>query len=521
MLKKIASFIPVGFSSIFIPATSQGNEKPNVVIILADDMGYGDVSFNNPYSRTRTPNIDNLANNGICFSDAHSGGAVSIPSRYGLLTGRYYFRLPKQKGYLGYFSPLIEEERETIGSVMQKAGYTTACIGKWHLGLNWSFSDSSGHMVQNIEKPGYTNIDYSKDITGGPNSLGFDYSFILPASLDMPPYIYIKNNRVVDHDIILTTDVYPRTQDKIEYVWDRKYTGEDDIYWGRGIWWRNGEMSRSFQVEKCLDVIVEEGVRFINDQVKNKPQKPFMLYLALTGPHTPWMPVDKFKGSSEMGTYGDFISNIDDVIQQITETIRSLNIYNNTILIFTSDNGAHWSENDIQAYGHMSNWNCRGQKGDIWDGGHHIPMFATWPGKVKEPYTYAHTVSLVDIIATLVEITGTKMDNQYAEDSFSFYKVFKGKYNNLIRENIIYISSSDQLAIQKNGWKYIDCLGSGGFSIPSYIKMVEGGPKGQLYNLEADPLETTNLYLKESKTVSQLSDLLSKLVNQGYSRRME
>jgi arylsulfatase A len=515
----IAAISVLGFACALLETTGIAQEKPNVVIILADDMGYGDVSSNNPLARTKTPNIDKMGRNGICFSDAHSGGAVSIPSRYGLLTGRYFFRVPKQKDYWGYLSPYIENSRETIGSLMQKAGYSTACIGKWHLGVNWNYTDSSGKLVTAKERSGYTNVDFTMDISGGPNSLGFDYSFILPASLDMPPYVFVRNNKVVDPDIILTTDKYPLRKAGTEYVWDRKHTTENDIYWERGVWWRNGEMSKSFKVEACLDIIVDEGVTFINDQVRKNPEKPFMLYLALTGPHTPWMPSDKFKGSTELGTYGDFISQIDDAVMQITETLKSLGIDNNTLVVFASDNGAHWSENDIQSYSHQSNYGRRGQKGDIWDGGHHIPMVVTWPSEIKNPATYSQTVSLLDIISTLSEMTGVKIDRNYAEDSFSFYKVLKGDNINPVRESIIYISSADKLAIQKDGWKYINCLGSGGFTEPAYVKPVDGGPGGQLYNLNADLLESTNLFLKESAKAEELSRLLDKLVKQGFSRK--
>lgn len=518
MLNNLTPFLSIGFSGIMLATTCQGKEKPNVVIILADDMGYGDVSSNNPLARTKTPNIDEMGRKGICFSDAHAGGAVSVPSRYGLLTGRYFFRTPKQKAYFGYLPPLIEEGRETIGSVMQKAGYSTACIGKWHLGLKWQFSDSSVQLKTDRERPGYTNTDFTHDITGGPNSLGFDYSFILPASLDMPPYVFVKNNKIVDHNIVLATDLYSKTLKNTDYVWDEKYTTDNDIYWGRGVWWRNGEMSKSFKVEKCLDILVDEGVTFINDQVKTNPQKPFMLYLALTGPHTPWVPDEKFKGSTELGTYGDFISQIDAVVLRITNTLKSLNIYDNTLLIFASDNGAHWSENDIQCYSHQANWGRRGQKGDIWDGGHHIPLFVTWPSKIKKASAFSHVVSLIDIISTLAEMTGETIDRKYAEDSFSFLNVLKGENDKPVRKSLIYISSSDKLAIQKDEWKFINSLGSCGFTDPSSVKPVDGGPKGQLYNLAVDPLESTNLYLRNSSKVEELSGLLNKLVKQGFSR---
>lgn len=493
--------------------------KPNVIVILADDMGFGDVSSNNPLARTKTPNIDNLGKSGIRFSDAHAGGAVSIPSRYGLLTGRYFFRAPKQKDYWGYLAPYIENGRETIGSVMQKAGYTTACIGKWHLGLDWKFKEDAEQLVPDKSRPGYTNIDFSGEVEGGPVSLGFDYSFILPASLDMPPYVFVRNSIVIDPDIILTGDSYPKSLTNTDYVWDRKYTTENDIYWGRGVWWRNGEMSRSFKVEKCLDVIVNEGINFISNEVKNNPEKPFMLYLALTGPHTPWVPDAGFKGSTTLGTYGDFISQIDGVVQQVTETLKSLGIYNNTMVIFASDNGAHWSENDIQSYSHQSNYGRRGQKGDIWDGGHHIPLIVTWPSVIKKPSEYSYTVSLIDIISTLSEMTGVKLEKDYAEDSFSFYKVLTGANKNPARESIIYISSANKLAIHKDGWKFIDCLGSGGFTDPANVKPVHNGPKGQLYNLSEDPFESTNLYLKETEKAEELSGLLDKLVKQGFSRK--
>jgi len=521
MITNFASLCAVGLGSILAGMNCMAQEKPNVVIILADDMGYGDVSCNNPMARTRTPNIDKLSLTGISFKDAHSGGAVSIPSRYGILTGRYFFRAPAQRAYRGYLSPYIENGRETIGSMMQKAGYTTACIGKWHLGLNWKYLDSSEKFNLDKSRPGYSNTDFTAEITGGPNSLGFDYSFILPASLDMAPYVFVKNNKVVDNEIILVTDKYPKKLDNTGYFWDRRKTNENDIYWDHGVWWRNGEISKSFEVEECLDVIVNEGVAFIKNQAENNPEKPFMLYLALTGPHTPWVPSDKYKGTSEMGTYGDFVSMVDGVVEQVTEILKSLGIYENTLLIFASDNGAPWTENDIQCFAHQSNRGRRGQKGDIWDGGHHIPLFVTWPSRIKKPASYSYTMSLIDIFSTLSEITGVKLNQNSAEDSFSFYSVINGDYGHPTRDNIISISSANKMAILKDGWKYIDCLGSGGFTDPSNVRTVKGGPRSQLYNLEKDSLESTNMVLKESEKADELSGLMNKLIEQGYSRKIE
>ncbi len=493
-------------------------EKPNIVVILADDMGFGDVSINNRFARTRTPNIDRLAENGIRFTDAHSGGAVCTPSRYGLLTGRYFFRVPTQKSYWGYLSPLIESKRETIGTLMQKAGYETACIGKWHLGLNWGRKDKSKPQIENTKELGYTNTDFGSAVTGGPNELGFDYSFILPASLDMPPYTFVRNGKVIDPNIILTADAYPHSLDRTIYAWDRKHTTVNDVYWDRGVWWRNGEMSKSFKVEGCFDSIVGEGVSFIERHMAKDNKKPFLLYLPLTGPHTPWMPNSKFKGSSALGTYGDFISQVDNVVFKINDLIKRLNIEENTLVIFSSDNGAPWNEEDIQAYGHQSNAGRRGQKGDAWDGGHHIPLFVKWPAMVKQPRTYDHTVSLVDLMATFADITGFQVDKRYAEDSFSFYNVLKGDSTHPSRDHVIYISSSGKLAIKKGDWKFIDCLGSGGFSDPSIVQPVLNGPLGQLYNLKEDPLESTNLYFERTDKVKELSGLLHQIIEQGHSR---
>lgn len=506
------------FALTTINAQVKMPQHPNIIIILADDMGYGDVSSNNPYARTRTPNIDKMAQKGMVFTDAHSGGAVCTPSRYGLITGRYYFRAPRLPEFWGYLPPRIEQGRETIGSLMQRAGYSTACIGKWHLGLNWKLKDDSKPQIPDQKDKTATNTDFTQNVSGGPNSLGFDYSYILPASLDMPPYVFVKNDRVVDPEVVLTANAYPKTLASTVPVWDRKYTTDNDIYWERGVWWRNGEMSKSFKLEDCFDRIVNEGVSYIKNQTKNNPEKPFMLYLPLTGPHTPWLPDNKFKGKTMLGTYGDYILQIDDVVMQITNTLKSLKIDENTIVIFSSDNGGHWAEDDIQAYAHQSNYQKRGQKGDIWDGGHHIPLIIKWSAQIKKNFTYSQTVSLVDLLATFSEMTGQAINKTYGEDSWSFYKILKEKSNIPIRDNIIYISARGNLSIEKGGWKYIDCLGSGGFTEPGKINSVKGGPLGQLYNLDIDPLETNNLYFFNTEKVKELSALLNKLKTQGFSR---
>ena len=523
--KSIAPFLGVASWGALVSCQVQEGKmeakSPNIVIILADDMGYGDVSFNNPFARTRTPNIDQMGTNGLCFTDAHTGGAVSTPSRYGLMTGRYFFRAEKKDSYWGYLSPLIEPERETIGSLMQKAGYTTACVGKWHLGLEWGRKDESLPLIADRKTLGYTNTDFSVPVKNSPNDVGFDYSFILPASLDMPPYAFIRNGKAIDPEIILTADVYPNSQEETKYAWDSKHVNENDIYWDRGVWWRNGEMSKSFKVEDCLDNIVDEGLSFIKRHVTENKDKPFMLYLPLTGPHTPWMPNESFKNTSGMGTYGDFISQIDDVVYKVNNLLEQLQIDENTIVIFASDNGSAWQEEDIQGYGHRSNGQWRGMKGDAWEGGHHTPLFIKWPAKIKKQQKYTHNVSLIDIMATFADMTNQTVEEKYGEDSFSFYHVLNGDVSKPTRDHLIYISSSGKLAITKNNWKYIDALGSAGFSDPTRINPVPGGPTGQLYHLAEDPTESTNRFLTDKGKADELQALMKQIVAQGYSKNQK
>lgn len=508
--------LALGAAGTTAAATPQ--QRPNVVIILADDMGYGDVACNNPYALTATPAINNLAASGLRFTDAHSAGSLSGPSRYGLVTGRYFFRVDNHREYFGYLEPDIELQRPTIGSMMQRAGYTTGCVGKWHLGLEWTVKDKRKPQILTPEVLGYTNTDFSARVEHTPNDVGFDYSFILPASLDMPPYVFVENHRVVDPDVTLTAEVYPTDKGaETEYAWDRIYTNERDIYWERGTWWRNGEMSRSFKFEECLPTVVSQGVEFIRRAVKD--DKPFFLYLPLTGPHTPWLPSEESKGTTLLGTYGDFVRDIDNAVARVCQTLRESGVEENTIVIFASDNGAPWNDTDIQKYGHSSNWSSRGQKGDAWDGGHHIPLIIRWPDVIKGGNVSHHTVGLIDLFATLADINGVPLRPDEAEDSFSFKPILYGD-TTPTRDHILYFSGDHTLAIKQGDWKYIDGLGSAGFSAPQKVSPTPNGPKGQLYNMKDDPLEQNNLYLQNPQRAEKMSRELERLCKQGYSRTL-
>jgi arylsulfatase A len=491
------------------PASQQKETPvlPNIVIILADDMGFGDVRALNPASRIATPAIDAMVTEGISFTNAHAGASVCTPSRYGLLTGRLAFRTPAAaSGISGFNRPVIEPGRETMASLLKKAGYNTACVGKWHLGFDWALKDGAEEVIYDAES-GYSNVDYGKPIQNGPNDYGFDYSFIHPASLDIAPYVYIRDHQVVDPEVILTTDFYPRRKENTVYAWDKKHSNEQAVYWEKGVWWRQGEMSKSFRVEECLPEIVKEGLAFIERSSKSEDKKPFFLYLPLTGPHTPWMPGEKFRGKSPIGLYGDFVMEIDDVVAQVTAKLMEEGVYKNTLLVFTSDNGAYCPEEEIQLNGHDSNQGRRGQKGDIWDGGHHVPLVLTWPAGIK-PGSSDHLVSLTDLFATFSKLTGQQIAEGQAGDSFSFLHLLQGTTGEPVRPSMVHHSSRGTFGIRAGEWKFIDGLGSGGFTAPAIEKPVAGGPAGQLYRISSDPLESENLYLTHPDKVAEMKVLL-------------
>ncbi|MCC5930957.1 MAG: arylsulfatase [Cyclobacteriaceae bacterium] len=483
----------------------QGSDPPNIIIIFADDMGYGDVSALNPLAKTRTPYIDRLIEQSLVFTEAHSSASVCTPSRYGLLTGKYAFRhAPASSGIWGFHKPVIESERETMASLLKKAGYQTACIGKWHLGLDWKTRDGSAQAALDSET-GYSNVDYSQAVHGSPNDYGFDYSFIHPASLDIPPYLFLRNGKAIDAEMILTTDHYPARLEHTVYSWDKKHTDEKAVYWEKGVWWRQGEMSVSFRVEDCHSEILKEAREYINRQSK---ETPFFLYLPLTGPHTPWMPTPAFEGKSGIGKYGDFVFDIDDAVKQVSEALKMNNLDKNTMIVFASDNGAYWPQEEIELHNHDSNEGRRGQKGDVWDGGHRVPLIIHWPAGIEKSMLSHQLVSLTDLFATFAELIGVTPEPCSGEDSYSFYAALNGEVDMTIRPEMIHHSSRGMYAIRKGDWKYIDGLGSGGFTHPAVEAAQDAGPQGQLYHLATDPGEMNNVYLNYPEIVRELKSLL-------------
>ena len=459
--------------------------KPNIVVLLADDLGCGDLGCYNRGSKIPTPNMDRLAAQGIRLTDAHAPSAVCTPTRYGILTGRYCWRTRLKRGVLqGYDPLLIEPGRLTVASLLRKQGYATYGIGKWHLGLG---DDKR--------------TDYDRPLRPGPLAVGFDSYFGIPASLDMPPYLYFRGDRPVEAATERTDGSKPRRE-------------------GGAGFWRAGPIAPGFRHADVLPRLANEAVAVLERHARRTPDKPFFLYLALTAPHTPWLPTAEFRGKSKAGPYGDFTVQVDAVVGSIADTLRRLKLEDSTLLIVTSDNGAHWTPADIRKYGHSASNHRRGQKADAWEGGHRVPLLARWPGTIKPGSTSDELVCLTDLLATCAELVGQKLPDNAGEDSESILPVLLGrKPEQPLHEAVVHHSGGGLFAIRQGDWKLIDGLGSGGFSAPHTEKPKLGGPKGQLYNLAKDPAEKDNVYNSEPEVVKRLAALLARYRQEGHSAR--
>jgi len=455
-------------------------ELPNIVVILADDLGYGDPGSYNPASRIPTPNIDGLAGEGMRFTDAHSPSAVCTPTRYGLLTGRYAWRTPLVGVLRGDSPALIEEGRVTLASLLQRSGYATAVVGKWHLGLGAA-----------------ERTDYEQPLRPGPNAVGFDTFFGIPASLDMPPYVYVENEALVE----------PPTN-AIEASTERRLGGNG--------FWRGGRIAPGFRHVDVLPTLTDKAVEFIERQQGS--ERPFFLYLPFSAPHTPWLPTAAFAGRSGAGPYGDFVSQVDVAIGSVLDALVSIGVDDDTLLIITSDNGAHWLQTDIEEYGHRANGELRGQKADIWEGGHRVPFLARWPGRVAAGSSSDETISLTDLLATFADIVDVTLPLEAGEDSYSLLPVLMSKpLDAPLREATVHQSYYDLFSIRQGPWKLILGLGSGGFTEPRSVEPASGEPQGQLYDLDEDPRETTNIYALHPDVVSRLEELLEQYRQSGRS----
>lgn len=462
------------------------SSQPNIVLILADDLGYGDISCLNKEGKLQTPNIDGIGREGTIFTDAHSSSAVSTPSRYSLLTGRYNWRSSLKEGVLrGYSLPIIPITRTTIASLLKRAGYNTACIGKWHLGWVWN----------NIEA-GVDKVDFSKPIQEGPTSVGFDYFYGISASLDMTPYVYVENNMAT----MIPTKIQPQ---------------------GEGMkLMRKGPIADNFVPMEVLPHIIDKAVAYI--QESSQKEEAFFLFLPLPAPHSPILPSPEFQGKSGLNPYGDFVLMVDAMVGRVLTALEESGISDNTLVLFASDNGCSpiASYPNLIAKGHNPSASFRGYKADLYEGGHRVPFLVRWRDKVRS-HVVEQPVCYTDILATLSSVANVKMKDDEGEDSYNLTPLlFKKKSRANIREAIVHHSINGSFSIRKGDWKLLFSPGSAGWSFPNPKKdttLLSTLPPIQLYNMKTDVSETKNLYKAYPQVVEELRELMIRYIEDGRS----
>ena len=489
------------------------NKHPNIVYILADDLGYGDVSCYNDASKIATPHVDRLAREGMRFTDAHTPSAVCTPTRYGILTGRYAWRTRLKYRVLdGLDPPLIEEGRLTVPMLLQQHGYHTACVGKWHLGMQWT--DKNGKPVPAIpvdrkKRPrAGRDVDYTRPFTGGPTARGFDWYFGISASLNMSPFCYLKNDRPVRLPVL-----------------DQARIATEFISVDEGV------RSPDFTIYGVMPRLAGEAVGYIERHAEQRSDRPFFLYAPLTAPHLPLVPNQEYRDTSQAGHYGDFVVETDAFVGAILEALDRTGQADNTMVIFTSDNGGlyhYWEPTEaddveyyrvsargkyVKQFGHQGNAHLRGTKADIWEGGHRVPFVVRWPGKTPPGTVNDQLLELTDLLATCAALVDTRLPAGMGEDSRNALPALLNvKPSTPVRDFAVHHSLWGQFAIRRGPWKMIPHRGSGGFTFPRKLDPAKiGGPAGQLYHMRDDPSETNNVWDDHPDVVATLAELLAKI----------
>ena len=462
-------------------------QKPNIVFIMADDLGFGDVSCYNPESKIETPNIDKLASRGIRFTNAHTPSSVCSPTRYGLLTGRYCWRTRLKKGVLDKFygdKPLIEKGRMTIASLLKEEGYETACIGKWHVGMSWNTKDGSEPSYEKED-----NIDFTKPVIGGPVERGFDYFYgTAGCCTSDPPYCFIENNKTVS----IPTEMSPEEMNQMPGV-------------------IKGLMASDWSEEEVDIRLTEQAIGFIKRHQEKRADEPFFLYFVPSSPHIPWIVPESMKGTSDEGSRGDMVALFDWCVGEVVQTLQEYGLEENTLVIVTSDNGPRKGAN-----GHHSAGYFRGYKGQIWEGGLRVPFIARWPGKIEPGGVSQEIFSLTDMFATFCALMHKEVPEKAGEDSYNVLPVLLGKkmQENFARPRVFH-SANGIFAIQQGQWKLIQgTKGSGAGKdrvSPDSLLLC-----GQLYNLGKDPFEQHDLWDQYPEIVLELNQTLEKIKVKAY-----
>ncbi len=475
------------------PLRAAGPPRPNIVYILADDLGYGDVGCYNPASKIPTPNIDRLAGEGVRFTDAHSPSSVCTPTRYALLTGRYAWRTRLQRNVIGPFSrPLIAEKRQTVAGLLRERGYATACIGKWHLGWGWPQPGEGGRR------------DFTRPIPDGPTARGFDHYFGTDVP-NYPPYGFLEDDRTVG----VPSAVAPVGRDAFNIA---------------------GPMVPGWKLVEVLPELERRAVKYVETSAKGG--RPFFLYLPLTSPHYPVVPASEFKGRSRAGDYGDLVVQTDHVVGEVLGALERGGVAENTLVFLTSDNGPEVSGevnpgvyDRLEQYGHASMGALRGAKRDAWEGGHRVPFIARWPGKIRAGSTSDETICHVDLMATLAALLDAKLPDDVGVDSVNILPALLGERREApLREATVHHSGRGKFAIRRGDWVLIfaptgDDNGKQGE--PEWFRKDRGysphAEAGELFNLRSDPAQKRNLYATEAGRVGELTALMRRYVTEGRS----
>lgn len=473
--------------------------EPNIIFILADDMGYGDLACQNPASKIPTPNLDRLAAQGVRFTDAHAPSSVCSPSRYAILTGRYAWRTRLKGGVLWPWDPpLIEPGRATVAALLRDQGYRTACIGKWHLGWHWQTKDGRrpnegaeyGVLDRDQRYELGKHIDYEKPVTGGPIDCGFDYYFGDDVP-NFPPYTWFENDRLLEVP----------TEEKPE-----------------GMFGLPGAMASKWSLEAVMPALTQRAVQYI----EAADEQPFFLYFPLTAPHTPIVPTDGFKGMSRAGEYGDFVCEVDWTVGEVMAALDRKGIAENTLLIFTSDNGPeNFAYKRIREYDHYSMDGLRGLKRDAWEGGHRVPFIVRWPERIAPGRVCDEVICLSDFTATAGAIAGVPLPADGTEDSYDILPALLNEPAAPIREATVHHSMRGKFAIRKGRWVLIDAPSGDDNAEPQWLKEERGyephDQPGELYDLQRDRIERFNCYAEYPEVVAELKALLEKYQREGRS----
>lgn len=488
-------------AALVSPARSAEPSRPNIVYILADDLGYGDLGSYNKDSKIPTPNLDRLASAGMRFTDAHAPTSVCTPTRYSILTGRYCWRTRMGTGVLGIWGkPLIPETRLTVPSLLKQQGYATACLGKWHLGWNWPTKDGQPPATGGDK---LSNVDFTKAIGGGPTTIGFD-SFFGVDLPNFPPYCWIDQDRTVGIPSVVSRPEFNRP----------------------------GPMLPDWQWVEIMPELTRRAVAYVESQgpkTSVAAAKPFFLYLPLTAPHYPVVPAKEFQGKSKAGEYGDFVAQVDDTVGKVLDALKRKGLADNTLVIFTSDNGPEIS-NEVkpgvydrwQQFQHASMGELRGAKRDAWEGGHRVPFVASWPGKIPAGVTSAETICHVDFMATVAAIVGAKLPDNAAEDSYNILPVLRGeKLEAPVRPATVHHSAQGKFAIRRGDWVLIDAANGDDNKEPDWFKKERGYTEhdqpGELFDVRQDLSERRNQYAQQPEIVRELKELLKKYQREGRS----